>query len=44
MATVGLSRTLSEINGDFSQNSQNFPTPCILYPCWRGSSWNFGTR
>ena len=26
----GLSRTISEIDGDFSRKSQNFPTPCIL--------------
>jgi len=24
---MGLSRTVSEINGDFSRKSQNFPTP-----------------
>ena len=29
---MGLSRTVSEIDGDFSRNSQNFPTPCILRP------------
>jgi len=28
-------RTVSEIDGDFSRKSQNFPTPCILRPCWR---------
>ena len=26
--TVGLSRTVSETNGDFGQKSQTFPTPC----------------
>jgi len=26
---MGLSRTVSEINGYFSRKSQNFPTPCI---------------
>jgi len=34
---MGLSRTVSEIYGDFSRKSQNFPTPSILRPCWRGS-------
>jgi len=29
---MGLSRTVSEIDGDFCQKSQNFPTPCILRP------------
>ena len=29
---MGLSRTVSEINGDFSRKLQNFPTPCILCP------------
>ena len=29
---MGLSRTVSEIDGDFSRKSQNFPTPCTLHP------------
>jgi len=29
---MGLSRTVSEINGDFSRQSPNFPTRCILRP------------
>jgi len=29
---MGLSRTVSEIEGDFSRKSQNFHTPCILRP------------
>jgi len=37
---MGLSRTVSEIDGDFSRKAQNFPTPCILRPRWRGSLWN----
>ena len=37
---MGLSRTVSEINGDFSRKSQNFPTPPILRPRWRGCTWN----
>jgi len=35
--TKGPSRTVSEINADFSRKSQNVNTPCILCPCWRGS-------
>jgi len=27
---MGLSRTVSDIDGDFSRKSQNFPTPSIL--------------
>jgi len=27
---MGLARTVSEIYGDFSRKSQNFPTPCIF--------------
>jgi len=37
IATMGLSRTVSEINGDFSQKSQNFPNPVYFAPLWRGS-------
>ena len=29
---MGLSRSVSEIYGDFSRKSQNFLTPCILRP------------
>jgi len=29
------SRTVYEINGDFSRKSQIFPTPCIFYPSLR---------
>ena len=36
-----LSRTVSEIDGDFSWKSQNFPNPCILCPRWTGSPWNW---
>jgi len=32
---MALSRTVSEIDGDFSRKSQNFPTNCILRPRWR---------
>jgi len=38
---MGLSRTVSEIDGDFSRKSQNFPTPCILRPRWMGFPWNW---
>ena len=39
--TMGLSHTICEIYGDFSRNSQNFPTPSIFCPHWRGSPWNW---
>jgi len=29
---MGLSRTVSEINGDLRRKFQNFPTPCTLCP------------
>ena len=29
---MGLSRTVSEINGNFRWKSQNFPTPCTFAP------------
>jgi len=35
IATMGPSRTLSEINGDFSQKSQIFPTSISLSPCMK---------
>jgi len=43
VSTTGLSRTVSEINGDFSQKSSIFHvlTPCILRPRWGGFSWNW---
>jgi len=34
---MGLSRTVSEIDGDFSRQLQNFPTLCILRPGSMGS-------
>jgi len=40
---MGLSRTVSEIIGDFGQKSQIFPTPCIWRPCWEGSPWSWAT-
>jgi len=33
---MSLSRTVSEIDGDFNQKSQNFPTHCILRPPQKG--------
>jgi len=40
---MGLSRTVSEINGDFSRKMEKktSPTLCILRPRWRGSPWNW---
>ena len=32
IAYMGLSRTVSEIEGDFSRKLPNFPTPCTLRP------------
>jgi len=32
MATMGLSRTVSEVNGDFGRKWQIFPLPCNLAP------------
>jgi len=36
MATMVLSRTVSEINGDFCRKSQNFPTPVHFAPQLKG--------
>ena len=42
---MGLSSTVSEINGDFSRKSQNFPTPMHFAPRWvRGSPWNWRSK
>jgi len=46
---MGLSRTVSEIDGDFSRKSQNFPPPpFIMRPRWTGSLgigyWRRGSR
>jgi len=38
----GPTRTLSEINGDFSRKSQISHTPCILRPRWRGFPLKLG--
>jgi len=38
---MGLSRTVSEIDGDFRRKSQNFPPHCVLRPNWKGSLLNW---
>jgi len=43
MVTIGLSRTVSEINGDFRRKSPIFPTPRILRPA-EGVSLGIGYR
>ena len=40
---MGLSRAVSEINGDFGRKSQIFPTLCILRPRWRRRKIRIGT-
>jgi len=40
IATMGLSRTVSEINGDFSRKSHFFH-PVYLTTGWRGFPWNW---
>ena len=37
VVTIGLSRTVSEINGDFSRKSAIFPTPCTYSPLKLGN-------
>jgi len=39
---MGLSRTVSDINGDFSRKSQNFPTPVYFAPPLKGFSLELG--
>jgi len=41
IVTIGLSRTVSEINGDSVENRQFSPLPVYLTPVWRGSPWNW---
>jgi len=38
---MGLSRNVSEIVGDFSRKSQNFPIPIILRLHWKCSPRNW---
>jgi len=40
---MDLSRTVSEIDGDFNRKSQNFPTPLYFAPPLKGFSSEFGT-
>ena len=40
---MGLSLTVSEINGDFSRKSQNFPTPVYFAPMLKGFPLELGT-
>jgi len=40
---MGLSRIVSEIDGDFSRKSQNFPThPLYFAPTLKGFTWELG--
>jgi len=39
---MGLSRTISEINGNFSPESQNFPTPVYFAPMLKGLPLELG--
>jgi len=39
---MGLSRTVSKIDGDFSRKSQNFPTPLYFVPLLKGFCWELG--
>jgi len=41
---MGLSRTVSEIDGDFSRKSQNFPTPRVFYAPADGVPIGIGYR
>jgi len=40
---MGVSRTVSEIDGDFSRKSQNFPTPLHFAPPLKGLPLELGT-
>jgi len=42
MATMGLSRTISEIDGDFRRKSQNFPSPLYFAPSLKGFPLELG--
>jgi len=42
MATMGLSRTVSEIDGDFSRKSQNFTHPLYFAPPLKGFPLELG--
>jgi len=40
---MGLSRNVSEIDGDFSRKSQNFHTPVYFAPTLKGFPLELGT-
>jgi len=40
---MGVSRTVSEIDGDFSRKSQNFPTDLYFAPPLKGFPLELGT-
>jgi len=42
MATIGSSRTVSKMNGDFNRKSQNFPIPVSFAPPLKGLASEFG--
>jgi len=44
MAAIGLSRTVSEINGDFSRKSQIVPTSGVLCASAEGFLLGIGKR
>jgi len=41
---MGLSRTVSEINGDFSQKSENFPNPVYFVPPLKAFPLKLGSK
>ena len=43
IATMGLSLTISEINGDFGRKSQNFPTALVFCTPLKGFPVEMGT-
>jgi len=43
IVTMGLSRTVSEIAGDFSRRSQNFPTSLVFCVPAEGAPLELGT-
>jgi len=42
MATTGLSRIVSDINGNFGRKSHIFPTPVYFVPPLKGFPFEFG--
>ena len=41
IVTMGLSRTVSKINGDFNQKLPIFPIPVYFAPLLTSSPWNW---